>query len=88
MYLAALVIRYVLSAFLIVLFARVLLSYFPIGPGTIMDKVAAFCRAVTDPILVPVRRLLPPVSLGGGATAIDLSPILVFFVVIVVLALV
>lgn len=88
MYLAEVVIRYVLSAFLIVLFGRVLLSYFPIAPGTVMDRIAAFTRAVTDPILVPVRRLLPPLSVGGGATAIDLSPILVFFVVLVLLALV
>jgi YggT family protein len=32
-------------------------------------------RAVTDPILAPFRRLIPPINAGG--VGIDLSPIVV-----------
>jgi YggT family protein len=30
---------------------------------------------VTDPVLVPIRRMLPPFRIGGGA--LDLSPLIV-----------
>jgi YggT family protein len=33
---------------------------------------------ITEPVLRPVRRLLPPIRMGG--MAMDLSPIIVFIV--------
>ena len=33
--------------------------------------------AITDPILVPLRRMLPPVRLGG--MGLDLTPLAAFF---------
>jgi len=32
---------------------------------------------VTDPVLVPLRRILPPIHLG--TMAVDLSPVVAFF---------
>ena len=88
MLLAEIVIRYVVSAFMIVLFARILLSYFPLSPGGPMETVSRFAGAVTDPVLQPVRRLLPPVSLGPSGAGLDLSPLVVFAVCWVILFLV
>jgi YggT family protein len=82
--LAAEVIRLILSCFLICLFVRVILSYFPISYGTPMAKVQRVVGAITDPILGPVRRVVPPVSLGGGGV-LDLSPVIVFIVIFILL---
>ena len=60
-----------LSAYLIVIFGRVILSWFPITPGSGLAGVYGFVYTLTEPVLGPVRRILPP--LGG----FDLSPIVV-----------
>jgi YggT family protein len=83
--LAAEVVRLILSAFLLCLFARVILSYFPIAFGTVMASVQRVVGAITDPILTPVRRLVPPVSLGGGGV-LDMSPVIVFVVIFILLS--
>ena len=63
--------------YLLVLVVRVLLSWFPISHDGPMAPVAGFLYTVTDPILLPLRRLLPPIRMGG--MALDLSPIVAFF---------
>jgi len=83
--LAVVVIRLILSCFLLCLFVRVILSYFPISYGTPMSAVQRAVGAVTDPILRPVRRIIPPVSLGGGGV-LDMSPVIVFVVIFILLS--
>jgi YggT family protein len=69
------IIAWVLQAYVIVIFARVILSWFPITPGTPMASVARVLYAVTEPVLGPIRRVLPPMRMGG--MGLDLSPIIV-----------
>jgi YggT family protein len=57
--------------YLIVLFVRIVLSWFPIERGTAMDTVHRTLRSLTDPVLEPVRRLIPPIGM------FDISPIIV-----------
>ncbi len=52
------------------LFARILLSWFPVDP---YSNIVQFLRQVTDPLLEPFRRI--PLRLG----MLDLTPLLVFF---------
>jgi YggT family protein len=66
-----------LQAYLIVMFARIILSWFPVEPGSGMATVYGFLYAITEPVLGPIRRVVPP--LGAGGMGIDLSPIIVFF---------
>lgn len=66
-----------LQLYLLALFARILLSWFPVTPGTTMASVAGALHNITEPVLGPLRRALPPVRFG--AAAIDLSPIIVLF---------
>ena len=61
----------------LLLVVRVVMSWFPISPNGPAETVAGFLYMVTDPVLVPLRRLLPPVRMG--AMALDLSPIVAFF---------
>jgi len=63
--------------YLLVLVVRVLLSWFPISHDGPMATVAGVLYTVTDPVLLPLRRILPPVRMGG--MALDLSPIVAFF---------
>jgi uncharacterized protein YggT (Ycf19 family) len=64
-----------LEACIVVLVLRGLLSWFPIDYGTSMYKVQQALTSVTEPVLGPVRRRLPPTSLP-----IDLSFVLVMIV--------
>lgn len=69
----------VVQLYVYILFARILLSWFPISPGSAMATVFSVLYNVTEPVLGPVRRILPPMSFGG--MGIDLSPIIVTLVI-------
>ena len=77
------VIRWLLSVYLLILFARVILSWFPLSPDGFMASVARVLYALTEPVLGPLRAMLPPLQAGGAG--IDLSPIIVFLVIILLL---
>ncbi len=66
-----------LQLYLFALFGRIILSWFPISPGSAMAPVFSFLYSVTEPILGPIRRMLPPLRMGG--MGLDLSPIVVIF---------
>jgi YggT family protein len=60
--------------YIIIVFARVLLSWFPITPGTGLARVARVLIGATDPLLRPIRRVVPPLRLGSAG--IDLAPLI------------
>ena len=64
--------------YMLALFVRIVLSWFPISPGGAMASIFSFLYTVTEPVLGPVRRMLPPVGMGG--MGLDLSPIIVLLV--------
>lgn len=59
----------------IVFVARALLSWFPIGFDSPVRPVVDLLHRVTEPVLAPIRRILPP--LGG----LDLSVLIVIVVI-------
>ena len=61
-----------ISVYYIVLLARVFLSWFPLQPGTAMASIASIIYQLTEPVMGPVRRLIPTIGI------IDISPIVVF----------
>jgi YggT family protein len=73
-----------LSIYSALLFVRLLLSWFPHPPDW-ARPIYAFLFAITDPLLRLVRPLLPP--LRTGAMALDLSPILIFIAIRIVIAI-
>jgi YggT family protein len=73
----------IVEIYLYVLMARIILSWFPIGPDSPFRGVVRVLAAVTDPVLTPLRKLLPPLTVGG--MGIDLSPIIVCVVLLIVL---
>jgi YggT family protein len=62
--------------YFIALIARILLSWFPISPESPFATIFSFLYTITEPVLGPIRRLLPPIGMGG--MGLDLSPIIVF----------
>jgi YggT family protein len=52
-----------LTVYWLVLLARVLLSWFPIRPGTAIASVYLVLRDLTEPLLAPLRRVIPPVGM-------------------------
>jgi YggT family protein len=65
--------------YLVLLMARIILSWFPIQPDSGMASVFGVLYAVTEPVLGPIRRLLP--TMGGGGLALDFSPIIVILAI-------
>jgi YggT family protein len=79
------IICFLLQVYLLVMIGRIVLSWFPISGTGAMAGLQRFLFAITEPVLAPLRALLPPVRFG--AVGIDLSPIIVFFGINILLAL-
>jgi len=59
--------------YIIAIIGRIVLSYFPLQPGGVMAQVFSALYTVTEPVLGPARRIIPPLGM------FDLSPIVVIF---------
>lgn len=68
------IINSLLNVFYVLLVARIILSWFPMRPGGIMADVIEVLYALTEPLLVPIRKLIPPIAVGMGH--MDLSPLI------------
>lgn len=66
-----------IQLYLVAIFARIVLSFFPLAPGTVMSSIFSALYTVTEPVLGPVRRIMPPI--GAGGMGFDLSPMIVVF---------
>jgi YggT family protein len=65
----------VIQLYIVVLFVRIILTWFPTSPWSTLGRFERALGRVTDPVLAPIRRVLPPLRVGVGA--FDLSPIVV-----------
>ena len=73
------------TVYLILIFVRIVISWVVMFRGSLpynrpLRAVTDFIEQVVDPYLNLFRRLLPPI--GGGRMALDLSPIIGIFVLI------
>ena len=64
-----------LQLYLIAIFVRIVLSWFPIDPDGPVATFHGLLHLLTEPLLGPLRRILPAVRFG--TVALDLSPIVV-----------
>ena len=64
-----------ITLYLLVIIVRIVLSWFPIDPDGPIATLHGLLHLLTEPLLGPLRRMLPPVRLGG--VGLDLSPIIV-----------
>ena len=63
-----------LQAYWIVVIARIIMEWIPVSYDHPLARLRAVLRALTEPVLGPLRALIPPVRMGG--MGIDLSPII------------
>jgi YggT family protein len=69
--------------YLVLIFIRIIMSWLPRIPyNRFLDMFLSFVKDVTDPYLNLFRRFIPPVRMGAGA--LDLSPIVATFVLLIV----
>lgn len=66
-----------IDAYILILFARIILSWFPIAPNSGLSTIYGFLFTLTEPVLGPIRRIIPPLGMGG--MGFDLSPLIVTF---------
>jgi YggT family protein len=71
------VLVWVITAYLVILAGRAVLSWFPVRPGTFMASLYSLLIDLTEPVLRPVRRVIPPAGM------LDTSFIVVFFVLVI-----
>ncbi len=60
-----------LNVYVLIVFFRIVLSWFPLRPGGIMFTVNQWLFRATEPLMGRARRVLPPMG------QFDLSPIVV-----------
>jgi YggT family protein len=81
----------ILLLFQLVLVARAILDWSVVlaGPSTVgsfRSKLTAGVYRITEPVLAPIRRVIPPLRVGG--TAIDLSYIVLFVAIVLIRAVI
>ena len=67
----------VVTLYLVILAGRAVLSWFPVRGGTFLASVNTLLFELTEPVLRPVRRVIPPAGM------FDLSFMVVFFLLII-----
>ncbi len=68
-----------LRLYVFCVFGRIILSWFPISPGSPVASISRALYAITEPVLGPIRRVVPSFGM------LDLSPMIVIFGVNLVL---
>lgn len=68
-----------LQLYVMCIFGRIILSWFPISPGGPVAQISGVLYSITEPVLGPIRNALPSIGM------FDLSPIVVIFAVNLVL---
>ena len=63
----------ILQIYFYAVLAWVILSWIPTSSEHPLGKVNVFLDRVIYPVILPLRRVIPPVRLGGGM--LDLTPI-------------
>jgi YggT family protein len=71
------VLGYLVTLYLVILAGRAVLSWFPVRGGTFLASLNTLLFELTEPVLRPVRRVIPPAGM------FDTSFIIVFFVLVI-----
>lgn len=63
----------ILGVYRIAVFAWIIMSWVRISPGHPLARLQLFLDRIIYPVVLPLRRVIPPLRLGG--MMLDLSPI-------------
>lgn len=65
----------VLNLYVLVVLARIVFSWIRVTPDTPVASIYSVIYNLTEPVLGPLRRAIPPVRMGMAA--LDLSPLII-----------
>lgn len=82
MYLICLLLRFVVYALLTWIILGYVATFGRLPWGHPIRKVYDFLSRLFEPVLVPIRRVMPPLRIG--AMALDLSVIVIFFGIFII----
>ena len=68
--------------YIIAMVGRFILSWFPVAHDSPVAMVSTVLFTITEPLLAPVRKLVPPIRIGAGL--MDVSAIIVLIVLQVI----
>ncbi len=68
----------IIQIYSVVIIARILLEWIQVSPDHPATRVRWVLQVITDPVLIPVRRVIPPIN--TGSVGIDLSPLVVLVI--------
>jgi len=63
-----------LGVYYYAVFGWVILSWIPMSPGHPLGRIQNFLDRIILPVIRPIREVIPPIRIGGGA--LDLSAII------------
>jgi len=69
------VVVFAIEIYILVIIVRIILEWIPVDYDHPVGRVRSVLRAVTEPVLAPVRVLVPSIRMGDAA--LDLSPVIV-----------
>ena len=64
-----------IDLYVLILFGRIILSFFEVPSDHPVGRIRSVLASLTDPVLIPLRRMIPTVRMGPAA--LDLSPLVV-----------
>jgi YggT family protein len=76
----------VLTVYLFIVIAWIILSWIRVSPDHPVGRLSVFLDRLVYPIILPLRRVIPPVRLGGGL--LDLSPIVLIVGIQILIAII
>jgi uncharacterized protein YggT (Ycf19 family) len=72
---------WILLAYLVAIVARIIIGWLPVKWPRSIRPIVVFIYDITEPLLSPLRGVIPIVPLGEGA-GLDLSPTIVIFAIL------
>jgi YggT family protein len=68
-----------LTVYFYAVFAWVILSWIRVSSVHPLGRIQTFLDRIIYPLILPIRRVIPPIRIGGGA--LDLSPIILLIAI-------
>ena len=68
-----------LTIYFYAIFAWVILSWIRVSSTHPLGRIQMFLDRIIYPVILPIRRIIPPIRIGGGA--LDLSPIILLIAI-------
>jgi uncharacterized protein YggT (Ycf19 family) len=76
---------FLLQVYLYAVIAWIILSWIRVSPDHPVARVSVFLDRIIYPVILPLRRVIPPLRLGGGL--LDLSPIVLIIAIQILISL-